>query len=54
MPGQWDVLFFVAVIPWGIGLLVVIPLMVISTFVGYREVFEAKPTEGDAVTEAGP
>lgn len=47
-------IFFVAVIPWGIGLLVVIPLMVISTFVGYREVFEAKPAEGEAVTEAGP
>ncbi len=30
-----------ALIPWGLGLLVVIPVMVISTFVGYREVFEA-------------
>jgi uncharacterized membrane protein len=34
-------LFFVAIIPWGIGLLVVIPLMAISTYIGYREVFEA-------------
>ncbi len=32
---------FVAVIPWGLGLLVVIPVMVISTFIGYREVFQA-------------
>ena len=33
-------LFFVALVPWGLGLLVVIPMMVISTYVGYREVFE--------------
>lgn len=37
------VLFFVAMIPWGLGLLLAIPLMVISTYIGYREVFEAKP-----------
>ena len=42
-------LFFVALIPWALGLLVVIPLMVISTYVGYREVFEA----GDRSQEAG-
>ncbi|HUP98094.1 MAG TPA: BPSS1780 family membrane protein [Usitatibacter sp.] len=36
-------LFFVAVVTWGIGFLVVIPMMVISTYVGYREVFEARP-----------
>lgn len=35
-------LFFVALIPWGMGLLVVIPMMVISTYIGYREVFESK------------
>lgn len=35
-------LFFVALVPWGLGLLVVIPMMVISTYIGYREVFEAK------------
>ena len=34
---------FVAMIPWGLGLLVVIPVMVISTFIGYREVFGAQP-----------
>ena len=34
------VMFMIAaIIPWGLGLLVVIPVMVISTFIGYREVF---------------
>jgi hypothetical protein len=32
-------------IPWGLGLLVVIPMMAISTFFGYREVFAAAPEE---------
>lgn len=35
-------LFFAALIPWGLGLIVVLPVMVISTYVGYREVFEAQ------------
>lgn len=35
-------LFFVGLIPWAVGLVVVIPMMAISTFVGYREVFEPK------------
>ena len=34
-------IFFVAILPWALGLLVVIPMMVISTYIGYREVFEA-------------
>ena len=34
-------LLFVALIPWGLGLLVLIPVMAISTYVGYREIFEA-------------
>jgi uncharacterized membrane protein len=34
-------LFFVAIIPWALGLIVVVPLAAISTYVGYREVFEA-------------
>lgn len=42
-------IFFVGLIPWGIGLLVVIPMMVISTFIGYQDVFEAKEVEA-----AGP
>jgi len=33
-------LFFVGLIPWALGLIAVIPVMAISTFVGYREVFE--------------
>jgi len=36
-------LFFVGAIPWGAGLVVVLPLMAISSFVSYREVFEARP-----------
>ena len=36
------VLFFIAWIPFGLGLLVAAPMFVISTYVGYREVFEAK------------
>jgi uncharacterized membrane protein len=35
-------IFFVGLIPWALGLLVVIPVMAISTFIGYREVFESK------------
>lgn len=47
-------IFFVGLIPWGIGLLVVIPMMAISTFIGYREVFEPRPVEAEALPEAGP
>jgi hypothetical protein len=39
------VLFVFALIPWGLGLLVLVPVMAISTYVGYREVFEASPAE---------
>jgi hypothetical protein len=34
-------IFFAALIPWALGLIVVVPIMAISTYVGYREVFEA-------------
>ena len=34
--------FLLALIPWALGLIVVIPMMVVSTYVGYREVFETK------------
>jgi hypothetical protein len=34
-------LFFLGILPYAFGLLVVIPMMAISTFVGYREVFES-------------
>jgi uncharacterized membrane protein len=35
-------LFFLGAIPWALGLIVVLPMMAISTFVGYQEVFESK------------
>jgi hypothetical protein len=43
-------LFVAAIIPWGLGLIVVIPLMVISTYVGYRDVFDTRtlPPAADA------
>ena len=34
-------LFLLALIPWALGLIVVIPVTAISTYVGYREVFES-------------
>ena len=34
-------IFFIAALPWGLGLIVAIPVAAISTYVGYREVFEA-------------
>jgi len=37
------VIFFLGAIPWALGLIVVVPVAVISTFVSYREVFEATP-----------
>ena len=36
------VFFFLALLPWALGLVVVIPMMVISTYIGYRDVFEGK------------
>jgi hypothetical protein len=36
-------IFFVAFIPWGLGLVVAIPVMAISSYTGYREVFEPRP-----------
>lgn len=44
-------LLFIAWIPFGIGLLVMLPVMVISTYTGYRDVFESHPgTPAPAVT----
>lgn len=34
-----------AILPWGLGLMIVIPVMVASTYVGYREVFAETGTE---------
>jgi uncharacterized membrane protein len=43
------VVFVAGALPWGLGLLVVIPVMVASTYTGYADVFEetgeAKPEE---------
>ena len=45
------VVFVAAILPWGLGLLVVVPVMVASTYTGYAEVFEdAAP--GDDATPA--
>ncbi len=40
--------FLLALIPWALGLIVVIPMMMISSYVGYREVFEGKLAPGRA------
>ncbi|HXZ48286.1 MAG TPA: BPSS1780 family membrane protein [Usitatibacter sp.] len=37
------VLFVAGMLPWALGLVVVLPLAAISTYVGYHEVFEATP-----------
>jgi hypothetical protein len=42
-------LFILGTLPWALGLLVVVPMMAISTYVGYREVFE-----GAVVTAPAP
>jgi uncharacterized membrane protein len=40
------VVFVAGAIPWGLGLLVVIPVMVASTYAGYADVFgDAAPPE---------
>jgi uncharacterized membrane protein len=44
------VIFVAAIVPWGLGLLVVVPMMVASTFTGYRDVFG---TGGPAETAPG-
>lgn len=37
-----------AILPWGLGLMIVIPVMIASTYAGYREVFEeAVPEEAE-------
>lgn len=40
------VAFFAAIIPWGLGLAVAIPVMLASTYIGYADVFEETPIEG--------
>lgn len=41
------IIFMAGILPWGMGLLIVVPMMVASTYTGYAEVFEdAAPEEG--------
>ena len=42
------VVFVAGALPWGLGLLVVIPVMVASTYTGYAEVFEEADAAGTA------
>jgi uncharacterized membrane protein len=37
-----------AILPWGLGLMIVIPVMVASTYVGYRDVFAETGTEPES------
>lgn len=37
-------MFFLAALPWLLGLFIALPVMIASTYVGYREVFEAPVT----------
>ena len=46
-------IFLVGMMPWGLGLVVVIPVMAISTYVGYREVF-ASPAPAPEPTPTPP
>jgi uncharacterized membrane protein len=39
---------FVALLPWGLGLFIAVPVMLASNYVGYREIF------GDTGTIAPP
>lgn len=41
------VVFVAGAIPWGMGLLVVVPVMVASTYVGYADIFEGGEPPGD-------
>ena len=41
-------IFFLGLLPWALGLVVVIPVMAISTFIGYRDVFEPKAAQAPA------
>jgi uncharacterized membrane protein len=37
-----------AILPWGLGLMIVIPVMVASTYTGYRDVFAETGTEPES------
>jgi uncharacterized membrane protein len=42
------VVFVAAALPWGLGLLVAMPVMIASTYTGYAEVFEEVDEPGEA------
>jgi len=42
--------FLVAVLPWGLGLVIAVPVMVASTYTGYAEVFEEVAAEPETET----
>lgn len=46
------VVFVAGALPWGLGLLVVIPVMVASTYTGYADVFEETAPPGEDATPA--
>jgi uncharacterized membrane protein len=46
------VVFVAGALPWGLGLLVAIPVMVASTYTGYAEVFEETAPPEDEATPA--
>jgi uncharacterized membrane protein len=45
------VVFVAGALPWGLGLLVVIPVMVASTYTGYADVFDEAGAPGDLTPE---
>jgi uncharacterized membrane protein len=46
------VAFALAILPWGLGLMLAIPVMIASTYAGYREVFEEDAGPVAEMTEA--
>ncbi|HET9652729.1 MAG TPA: hypothetical protein VFP36_11075, partial [Usitatibacter sp.] len=47
-------LFIAGSLPWLLGMLVVVPMMVISTYIGYRDVFEQQMGSDSISPNSGP
>jgi uncharacterized membrane protein len=45
-------LFLAALLPWGLGLFVAVPMMAASTYLGYSDVFEEAPEPPPTITRA--
>jgi uncharacterized membrane protein len=43
------IVFAAAILPWGAGLLIAVPVMLASTYVGYRDVFEDREMGSDSI-----